>query len=57
MNCSCGHTDIAHKYNKPPGACRLCECTSYEHESEVIYTEEDKKEWTKIKKMVGLKKK
>ncbi len=61
MNCICGHTDLAH--SRPIGLkdtvfspCILCPCAHLENETSVIFTAEEKKEWTAIKKRVGLKK-
>lgn len=53
MLCICGHTEYAHSETL---GCRVCGCTGYRDETEVIFTEEEKRQWQATKKRVGLKK-
>jgi len=51
--CTCGHVEVAHTRM----GCLHCECDGFIGETEVLFTEDDKKEWSKIKRRVGLKRK
>lgn len=52
--CICGHSEVAHPAGD--GCCCCDACRSFVPEDEVIFTQEDKQEWTKIIKRVGLRK-
>lgn len=52
MTCVCGCSATAHALT----GCLTCEdCREFRDETEIIFTEADKKEWAKIKRRVGIK--
>ncbi len=53
-DCTCGHSEFAHTDHY--GCLHCDECHQYTEATEIEFTDEDKKEWTKIKRRVGRRK-